>query len=308
MFTFVDLFAGIGGFHLGCVGVNGGRCVLACEIDADARKIYEINHGVVPHDDIYTLHRIPANVDLVCAGFPCQSHSTLGLRKGMNDARGKLFYRLCDVIKACKPKAFLFENVKGIMASPSFSSMMKQLEDLGYKVTWFVLDSQNFNIPQHRERVYIVGHRTLKFDPSTLVQTHNITTLNAVLDRTIDMDELACNIFDGVTIDNLNQAKQTKSRFILRAQLSNYTNRKLFSSNGIIGTINTGSPPPIYDEKRRIVRHLSRNELKKCQGFPASFQFPADFSRTSVVHYIGNSVTVSVIQAIVLEMRLQRLL
>lgn len=306
MFTFVDLFAGIGGFHIGCVK-NGGKCLLACEIDGDARKVYSMNHGVIPHDDIYTLQSLPANVDLVCAGFPCQSHSTLGLRKGMKDARGKLFYRLCDVIKSASPKAFLFENVKGLILSSAFPGMIKRLQNMGYKVSWMVLDSQDFCVPQHRERVYIVGHKNTLFDPSQLEHTHGKhMPLNAVLDRTVDMNELACNIFDGITIES--KPNVTKAGFILRAQLSNYTNRKLFSSNGIIGTINTGSPPPIYDEKRHVIRHLSKNELKKCQGFPVSFQFPTDFSRSTVVHYIGNSVTVTVIKAIVREMQLQKLL
>ena len=79
MFTFVDLFSGIGGFHLGCLQ-NGGTCIMACDIDVNARKVYAMNHGIVPHDDIYSLPSFPANVDLVCAGFPCQSQHGRGAR------------------------------------------------------------------------------------------------------------------------------------------------------------------------------------------------------------------------------------
>lgn len=306
MFNFVDLFAGIGGFHIACQR-NGGMCVGACEINADAQKLYTENYGISPHDDIRTM-KVLDNVDMLCAGFPCQSHSTLGERLGFDDNRGKLFTHLKNYIKEVQPTAFLLENVKGLLSSnegKNFKIILSSLKKLGYKVSWTILDSKNFGLPQHRERVFIVGHKNKTFDFSTLLKQSNTKVLNDFLDKTVSGD-LKCDIFKPENL--LNVPIKTRMGFVLRAKLSNFTNRKLFSSNGIIGTIATNSPPPIYDERFNMVRHLSKNELKKCQGFPSTFKFPNKCSRTFVVHYIGNAVSVNVVEEIVKEMMLQKLI
>jgi site-specific DNA-cytosine methylase len=307
-FSFADLFSGIGGFHRGCAA-RGGECRAACEIDVYAREVYAANYGVVPHDDIRTMAPLEG-LDLLCAGFPCQSHSTLGLRKGLGDSRGRLFYDLCRFIERSRPKAFLLENVKGLLESNggrTFDAIIRQLEGLGYTVAWGVLDSADFGLPQHRERVYIVGCG-VPFDFGRLLATRRRVRLETVLDRAVDPG-LDCAIFEGAPL--LDPPKTTACGFVLRAQLSNFTNRKLFSSHGIVGTISTGSPPPIYDEAQKRIRHLSVAELKRCQGFPASHAFPdvggRPVSRSTVVHYIGNAVSVNVIAAIVGEMRRQGL-
>ena len=318
-FKFVDLFAGIGGFHLGAVA-HGGVCVTTCEINPEARAIYATNHVVNGpiHTDIYTLAPIK-NLDLVCAGFPCQSHSTLGKRRGLKDKRGQLFKQLCTFINASQPRAFLLENVKGLMSSTDFEkTIIKSLEDCGYVVSYHILDARNFGVPQHRERVFIVGRRraektqaiiTTPFSFKSLAAQHNHKTLDTILDPkykdVYESEHLECNIFDDTPI--FEKPHVTPSGFVLRAQLSNFTNRKLFSSHGIIGTLATSSPPAIYDETRKSIRHLTKNELKACQGFPKSFQFPKDMSRSDVVFYLGNAVCVRVISAIIKEMKQQAL-
>jgi DNA (cytosine-5)-methyltransferase 1 len=300
-FTFVDLFSGIGGFHLGCVQHNG-RCVAACEIDPIARQIYETNYNIKPHDDIRTLKAIPG-IDLVCAGFPCQSHSSLGKRKGFNDSRGELFYILVEFIKKSQPKFFLLENVMGLVTSnkgENFKIVIESLRETGYKVTWAILDSQNFGLPQHRKRVYIVGNKDTSFDISQLKAWRSPKTIvQDIMDEEVQ-EGLHCNIFKGHEI--YDPPHETVTGFLLRAKLSDFTNRKLFSSNGIIGTMTTASPPPIYDERHKMARHLSKTELLRCQGFPTTFIFPKSFSRTKVVHYLGNSVSVNVIYAVVKEL------
>lgn len=247
MFTFIDLFSGIGGFHLGC-SKQGGQCLAACEIDAVAREIYDDNFRMQPHDDIHTLKPIQG-ADLVCAGFPCQSHSSLGRRLGMKDARGKLFEVLKTFIAQSQPKSFLLENVKGLISSnnnKSFKYVMQSLADIGYQVSWSVLDSRNFGLPQHRERVFIVGHKERTLDFEVLQKKRKLKLLRDMLDAH-PSDGLDCHIFDNVDISD--PAVPTDSGFLLRAKLNAYTNRKLFSTDGIIGTIATGSPPPIYDER-----------------------------------------------------------
>jgi len=315
-FTFIDLFAGIGGFHLGAA-THGGVCITACELNSDARAIYVANHRVrngAIHDDIYTLAPIK-NADLVCAGFPCQSHSTLGKRRGLHDKRGKLFGRLCEFIKASQPRAFLLENVKGLMSSTDFEkNIIKPLEDCGYSVSYQILDARNFGVPQHRERVFIVGCRVSKqkkqsinntpFSFKSLTAQANHKTIDTILDAkykdVYETENLECSIFDGVEL--FNTPHITPTGFVLRAQLSNFTNRKLFSSYGIVGTLATSSPPPIYDERNKLIRHLTKKELKACQGFPTSFKFPPQMSRSDAVYYLGNAVCVKVISAIVKEM------
>lgn len=302
-FTFVDLFAGIGGFHQGCVQ-NGGICVAACEMDEGARQMYNENYGILPHPDIRTMKPIKG-IDLVCAGFPCQSHSSLGLRKGLRDPRGKLFDNLCAFIHNSEPRLFVLENVKGLTTSSSFPAMIKKLElcGHGYTVEYKVLDSAHFGLPQHRERVYIVGSRMNNYDAdlsfmSKLPLKIHTKTIRAIMDREASHDPtLACTIFTHATI--FDPPKPTASGFLLRAKMSNFTNRKLFSSDGIIGTIATASPPPLYDESTKQIRHLSKKELMRCQGFPMSFKFPPQASRSFVVHYIGNAVSVNVVSVII---------
>lgn len=173
-FTFVDLFAGIGGFRIALEQL-GGRCVYASEFDTSAQRTYAMNHGVVPFGDI-TLqenkNRIPEGVDVLCAGFPCQPFSIAGLRRGFSDAtKGTLFFDLCDIIRAKHPRIILLENVQGLMSihnrdeegnrlpEKTIDTILHILRDeLHYYVPDpQVLNARNFGVPQNRERVFIVG-------------------------------------------------------------------------------------------------------------------------------------------------------
>ncbi|MFA7675517.1 MAG: DNA (cytosine-5-)-methyltransferase, partial [Endomicrobiia bacterium] len=115
-FTFIDLFAGIGGFRMAMQNL-GGKCVFSSEWDEQAQKTYFANYGDIPFGDITkegTKIAIPDNFDILCAGFPCQAFSLAGRRLGFEEARGTLFFDVADVIKRKKPKAFFLENVKGL--------------------------------------------------------------------------------------------------------------------------------------------------------------------------------------------------
>lgn len=173
-FTFVDLFAGIGGFRIALEQL-GGRCVYASEFDISAQKTYGMNHGVIPFGDI-TLQknkdRIPEGVDVLCAGFPCQPFSLAGLRKGFADeTKGTLFYDLRDIIESKHPRIILLENVQGLMSihnrdekgnrlpEKTIDTILHILRDeLHYYVPDpKVLNARNFGVPQNRDRVFIVG-------------------------------------------------------------------------------------------------------------------------------------------------------
>lgn len=163
-FTFIDLFCGIGGFHQ-AMRALGGRCVLACDIDAQCRAVYESNYGIRPHDDILTLRDadIP-DFDVLCGGFPCQAFSHAGKQGGFADTRGTLFHEIVRILRAKQPRAFLLENVKNLLSHDSgttWATIRAALIDAGYVLpdTPTVVSPHQLGVPQHRERVLILGLR-----------------------------------------------------------------------------------------------------------------------------------------------------
>ena len=165
-FTFIDLFAGIGGFRLAMQNL-GGKCVFSSEWDAQAQKTYLLNYGEVPFGDITkesTKSYIPDNFDVLCAGFPCQAFSLAGKRLGFEETRGTLFFDVAEILRRKRPKAFFLENVKGLLIhdkGKTLQTILKVLrEDLDYYVPEpQIVNAMNFGVPQHRERLYIVGFR-----------------------------------------------------------------------------------------------------------------------------------------------------
>lgn len=181
-FRFIDLFAGIGGFHI-AMHENGGKCVFASEIDKFARQTYEHNFRKISpeifengnfNEDITNPNldysKIP-DFDILCAGFPCQPFSHAGLKKGFDDTRGTLFFNIKEIVKAkieanklnnkvTIPKILLLENVKGFKnhdKGNTFRVVKRTLNELGYEVAAEVLNSKHFGVPQNRERIFIVA-------------------------------------------------------------------------------------------------------------------------------------------------------
>ncbi len=157
---FVDIFSGIGGFHLAAAGL-GLNCVFASDVDDEARKAYSHNFGLMPSGDISRVvaKNIPDH-DLLCAGFPCQPFSIIGKREGFSDGRGTLFFEVVRILKAKRPPAIILENVKQLSThnkGETINKMVTSLEKLGYDVRWKVLNALDFGLPHKRERVIIVG-------------------------------------------------------------------------------------------------------------------------------------------------------
>lgn len=165
-FTFIDLFAGIGGFRIALQNL-GGKCLFSSEWDEQAQKTYYANFGEMPFGDITkesTKQHIPDKFDILCAGFPCQAFSLAGKRLGFEEARGTLFFDVAEIIKRKQPKAFFLENVKGLKIhnkGQTLKTILKILrEDLNYFVPEpEIINAKNFGVPQNRERIYIVGFR-----------------------------------------------------------------------------------------------------------------------------------------------------
>lgn len=164
---FLDLFAGIGGFRLGMESA-GHECIGFCEIDKFARASYKAIHdteGEIELHDITTVtdEEISAigHIDVICGGFPCQSFSIAGSRRGFEDTRGTLFFEIARFASILEPKYLFLENVKGLLnhdRGNTFKTILGALDGLGYDVEWQVLNSKNFSVPQNRERVFIIGH------------------------------------------------------------------------------------------------------------------------------------------------------
>ncbi len=156
-FTFIDLFAGMGGFRIAMQQL-GGKCVYSSEFKASAQQVYLANYGEMPFGDITkesTKRYIPDHFDVLCAGFPCQAFSAAGARKGFADeTRGTLFFEVARILKEKRPKAFFLENVEGLVNHDRGRTMriiLDTLRSLGYKVSHRVLDASDFGVAQERK-------------------------------------------------------------------------------------------------------------------------------------------------------------
>jgi DNA (cytosine-5)-methyltransferase 1 len=171
-FTFIDLFAGIGGFHLGATS-NGGKCIAFSEIDKSAIQYYCENHSMSPKDNLGDITRIKdlPKHDLLTAGVPCQSWSIAGRNLGFDDDRGQLWNDTIYLLKKSRPKAFIFENVKGLTDprnKKAFKYILSRIEEAGYYASYYVLNSYDYGLLQNRIRVYIVGFESkIYFDRFT---------------------------------------------------------------------------------------------------------------------------------------------
>lgn len=161
---YLDMFSGIGGFRSGLEKVGGFECVGYCEIDPYAKRAYEAlydTEGELYFNDARTINpnELP-HIDLICGGFPCQSFSIAGERRGFDDTRGTLFFEIARVARSLRPRVLFLENVPGLLShneGRTFATILSTLEEMGYDVAWQVLNSANFGVPQSRERLFIIG-------------------------------------------------------------------------------------------------------------------------------------------------------
>jgi DNA (cytosine-5)-methyltransferase 1 len=304
-FTFIDLFAGIGGMRLGFESA-GGRCVLTSEIDAAAVETYSLNYSPDhPHKYYGDICKIKsADVpkhDVLIAGFPCQPYSIAGLRKGLKDERGTVFMEIIRILKDKKPKAILLENVKGILAHDSgrtFEYMVSLIEDLGYHVKHQTLNSMTHgNVPQNRERVFIVGFLSKvaadRFEfPGAIPLTKSIT--DAMEDTKVEAKYYYDERYDCYAeIKKSVTSKETLYQWRRQYVRENKSNvcPTLTANMG-----SGGHNVPLAKVKDGI-RKLTPRECANFQGFPKSFKLPK-IADSKLYHQFGNSVTVPLIARI----------
>ena len=295
VFTFIDLFAGIGGVRIAFERA-GGTCVFTSEWDEHCQKMYKVNFGEKPHGDITEIHaaEVPDH-DILTGGFPCQAFSIIGDKQGFMDTRGTLFFDIERILEAKQPKAFLLENVKQLTTHDkgrTFSVILERLEDLGYFIHYKVLNGLDFGVPQKRERIILVGFKkNYPFDfPKRGLQSK---TLSDVLesDRNIDEKHLLSDYFRKKIKRNLRvQNKKIVSRpVVLHENKSGNIGIHSFScalrANGSHNYITVNGE-----------RRLTPREMFRLQGFPDTFKIVVPDSQAR--KQAGNSVVVPKIEAV----------
>lgn len=311
-YKFIDLFAGIGGFHY-ALKSYGAECVFASEWDKYAADTYETNFELKPQGDITLIDEklIPKH-DILCGGFPCQAFSISGKQKGFEDTRGTLFFDIARIISYHKPKIVFLENVKNLTKhdnGATFRTILSTLDNLGYNVFSKVLNSSNFGLPQNRERIYIVGfEKSIDSENFEFPQNLNIPiSLKDILeDNPIDAKVIIrddINIYKDFSIDeDIFGNKILPNRPIQIGKVNKGgQGERIYHPDGHAITLSAygggvGSKTGLYKINNQI-RKLSTRECARVQGFPDSFIINS--TKTQAYKQFGNSVSVNVLQAII---------
>lgn len=320
-FTFVDLFAGIGGFRIP-LQWEGGKCVFSSEFNSHAQNVYYNNFGEYPFGDITKIPVafIPKH-DVLTAGFPCQPFSISGRMKGFEDTRGTLIYNVFKIIEAKSPKVVLLENVKHLVyhdKGNTLRTILEGLSNLGYKYSYRVLNASDFGVPQNRERLIIVAHRTKTFDFNKIAK-HKKTTIKDIIDTDASkyeylddpytlLDKVTVQpsglIFVGYRNKNIRKAGVRPGTEHL-SRVHKQPNR-IYSIEGIhpaLPSQETSGRFFIYDGER--VRKLTITECYRLMGFPETFVKDGNIGEE--YRQIGNSVCVPMIDEIIKQIKEQLL-
>ena len=289
-FKFIDLFAGIGGMRLGFERA-GGTCVFSSEWDKYSQKTYAANFGEIPHGDITQIlePEIP-KFDVLLAGFPCQPFSTIGKRQGFeHPTQGTLFYDVVRIMRHHRNKAFLLENVAGLKSHDggrTLEVIEEALTELGYKFDYKVLDAANFGVPQHRDRIYIVGYRSRKGGRVELdwpIGKKKPVPIGKFVQAGVTGHSISKHLQDVYIYkkdDGRPQVIDTTSDIQVKTLVASY-----HKIQRLTGTF-------VRDGETGL-RLLTSDECKAIMGFPKSFKIPV--SRTQMYRQMGNSVAVPVI-------------
>lgn len=310
----IDLFAGIGGIRIGFEAA-GFEIAYSNDFDANAAETYRLNFGEIDGSRIQDvtaergMKRIPKKFDILLGGFPCQPFSVAGSKKGFSDAnRGNLLFNVIEILKKRKPKAVFLENVKHLKNhddEKTFKRIQEELRSAGYDMKAEILNSMTHgNVPQTRERIYIVAFRSprtlMKFRfPDKIPLTKKMPHL------------LETNVGDAYYYDERYPEIYSRLKRDVRNRDSFYQYRRIYVrelKNGMAPTLTAsmgqgGHNVPIIRDSKGI-RKLTPRECARLQGFPESFAFPKSQAQSHLYKQIGNSVTVPVIARIAENIRI----
>lgn len=288
---FIDLFAGIGGFHLALNSLNM-ECVYASEIDEFARKTYKanFNESFLNNDELFNkdiwqadFEKIPS-FDILCGGFPCQPFSQAGYKKGFKDNKnGNLFFAITEILKTKKPRAFILENVRHLKNHDSgrtFKTIYTNLQKLNYSFDYKIIKASEFGLPQHRPRIYMVGFYKPLLKPQ-------FQELSFTFPKEIALKKTMSDIFQGFVSTDKSGKIERKIGFTLR-----------------VG----GGKSPINDRRNWDGYFVNKKEIRlkpeqglEMMGFPKTFKFPV--SDGQAMKQLGNSVAVSVVKHVAKEVQ-----
>ena len=314
---FIDLFSGIGGFRL-ALEKYGNKCVFSADFNKYACETYSKNFNDYPLIDIqkYPEKKIP-NHDILCAGFPCQPFSIGGKRKGFDDVRGTLFFDIVRILKEKKPKIFILENVRGLVnhnKGKTFKKIINILsnkvnnehiknsrENLGYNVFWKILNSKDYNIPQNRERVFIIGFKNkninFEFPKKKLLKK----SLNGLIEKKSLKFRNISDLSKGYVFKHLKNHRKYNKIKNLDYLVANEVRKSRcnFRFDNISPCLTTkmgtgGNNVPYLVNQNRF---FSLKECLSLQGFPKDYKLTNNYSEA--LKQIGNSVTVPVIEEII---------
>ena len=318
-FTFIDLFAGIGGFRIAMQNL-GGKCVYSSEFDTKAQESYLANYGEMPFGDITkesTKSYIPKEFDILCGGFPCQAFSLAGRRLGFKDeTRGTLFFEIEDILRRHKPKAFFLENVKGLAIHDrgrTLRTILEHLNDAGYDVVSpQILNAMDYGVPQHRERIYIIGFRKdLHIDIGKFHYPEPTTPGNKrpKFRDVMEKEEVSVKYYLSTTY--VETLRRHKARHEAAGHGFGY---KIIDIDGVANAIVVGGMgrecnllidkrltdfTPITHIKGEVnregIRKMTPREWARLQGFPDTFRIVV--ADASAYKQFGNSVAIPAIQA-----------
>ena len=313
-FEIAAFFSGVGGIELGFEQTNKFRVVYANEFDKNANVTYRLNfpETFLDNRDIHIVQPedIKAdNLDVIVGGFPCQAFSIAGYRKGFKDERGDLFFELLRIIQAKKPKAVFIENVKNMVShdhGKTFKVIKEALTTTGYHIKWKVLNGKDYgNIPQNRERIYIVGFLSkTQFDSFSFPDEIELTSkLSDVIEFDSEQDEY----FYYSAEKNPTFYKELEEN--IKSSESIYQWRRQYvreNKSGVVPTLTAnmgmgGHNVPLILTHNKRIRKLTPKETFNVQGYPKDFKLPKEVSNGQLYKQAGNSVVVPLIKRIALK-------
>jgi len=304
-FTFIDLFAGIGGFHL-TLADFGGLCVFSSEWDKNSQKVYLQNFGEIPQGDITKIDEkeIPPH-DVLCAGFPCQAFSISGKQNGFKDTRGTLFFDIARIAKYHKPKVLFLENVKNLIRhnnGKTIEVIKKSLDELGYRYFVELLKSSDYGIPQARERVYIVAFRKDLIIKSFSFPKpiKKIKVIKEILEKNPVGEEFYIKRKDIKIYKKEDQVTNPRNPLQIGTINKGGQGERIYSINAAGITLSAygggaASKTGAYLINGKI-RKLTPRECARLQGFPENFILPKQ--KNIAYKQFGDSVSVPVLKMI----------
>ena len=307
-YTFIDLFAGLGGFRLALESL-GAKCIYSNEWDKFAQEVYKNNFGEMPEGDITKVdeNTIPDH-DILCAGFPCQAFSISGKQRGFEDSRGTLFFDVARIVKCKKPKVVFMENVKNFASHDNGKTLQvvkATMEELGYSFYYKVLNATDYGIPQKRERIYMVCFRNdLKIKNFLFPKPLKLT--KHVEDFLLTDEKQVSNLYidrPDIYINNTDDNKYSDKSIRLGIVNKGGQGERIYSTKGIAITLSANGGGVFAKTGGYLIngkpRKLHQRECARLMGFPDSYIMAKN--KNQAYKQFGNSVVIDVLQYIAIQ-------